>query len=54
MPRQWAAPLHEALALTVPEDAALPAGPLRDEAPSPVDPCWVKLYKLQVLQGSHW
>lgn len=44
------APLHKALAGAVPQDTALTAGALRDEAASAVNACRVELYKLQVLQ----
>ena len=43
------APLHEALALAVAQDASLPSATLCDKAPRAVDAGGVELHKLQVL-----
>ena len=51
--KQCPLPLHEALALTVPQNATLSARPLCDEAPSSVDACGMELHKLQVLHKQH-
>mmetsp|Transcript_14923 Transcript_14923/g.28470 ORF Transcript_14923/g.28470 Transcript_14923/m.28470 type:complete len:393 (-) Transcript_14923:204-1382(-) len=44
-------PLHEPLPLRIPQDASLSATPLRDEAPSAVNPRGVELHELGVLVG---
>jgi len=51
--KQCPLPLHEALALAVPQNATLSARALCDEAPSSVDACGMELHKLQVLHKQH-